>query len=110
MVSICKRRAVQVFIERVDATRPAQLSDFGAALTTAEASELQHVLEAADVKDRMEKTLFLLKQELELSKLQQTIGREVEAQISKEQRRYGNCVSVCCKYCVGCIGTLNTSD
>merc|ERR1712159_28231 len=82
------KEQLQVFIERVDATRPAQLSDFGAALTTAEASELQHVLEAADVKDRMEKTLFLLKQELELSKLQQTIGREVEAQISKEQRRY----------------------
>ena len=61
---------MQVFIERVDATRPAQLSDFGCTLTTCEPHELQTVLETLDVQSRVEKTLVLLKQELELNKLQ----------------------------------------
>lgn len=82
------KEQLQVFIERVDVSRPAQLADFGAALTTAEPTELQDVLEARTLQERMEKTLFLLKKELEMSRLQQDIGKQVEEKITKDQRRY----------------------
>lgn len=82
------KEQLQVFIERVDVTRPAQLADFGAALTTGEPHELQEVLEAPTLQERMEKTLFLLKKELEMSRLQQDIGKQVEEKISKDQRKY----------------------
>merc|ERR1711935_447227 len=36
----------------------------------------------------MEKTLFLLRQELELSRLQKDIGRQGEEKITNEQRKY----------------------
>lgn len=82
------KEQLQVFIERVDATRPAQLSDFACTLTTADSEELQVVLETLDVQARVEKTLVLLKQELELNKLQHSIGKQVEEKISKDQRKY----------------------
>ena len=49
-----------------------KLADFGAALTTADAGALQEVLGTLNVVERIEKTLLLLKKELELSKLQAT--------------------------------------
>jgi len=82
------KEQLQVFIERVDVTRPAQLADFGAALTTAEPDELQEVLEATTLQERMEKALLLLKKELAMSRLQQDIGKQVEEKITKDQRRY----------------------
>ena len=67
---------------------PAKLADFGAALTTSNAAELQEVLGTLDIVSRIEKTLLLLKKELELSKLQAEISKNVEDKMSANQRRY----------------------
>ena len=45
------------------------------------------MLGTLNVTERIEKTLLLLKKELELSKLQSEISREVEGKISENQRR-----------------------
>ena len=65
-----------------------KLADLGAALTSAKDTELQEVLEQMDVPERLNRTLLLLKKELELSKLQIDIGKKVEEKISGDQRRY----------------------
>ena len=65
-----------------------KLADFGAALTTADAPALQEVLGTLNVVERIEKTLLLLKKELELSKLQAEISKSVEDKMSANQRRY----------------------
>ncbi|XP_065157835.1 lon protease homolog, mitochondrial-like [Atheta coriaria] len=67
---------------------PVYLSDLGAALTAAEAKELQEVLEEIDIPKRLMLSLSLLKKEYELSKLQQKIGREVEEKVKQHHRKY----------------------
>ncbi|XP_029072530.1 LOW QUALITY PROTEIN: lon protease homolog, mitochondrial [Monodon monoceros] len=67
---------------------PIYLSDMGAALTGAEAHELQDVLEETNIPKRLYKALSLLKKEFELSKLQQRLGREVEEKIKQTHRKY----------------------
>lgn len=67
---------------------PVYLSDLGAALTGAEAAELQAVMEEMDIPKRLLLSLSLLKKELELSKLQQKIGREVEEKVKQQHRKY----------------------
>ncbi|XP_024081495.1 lon protease homolog, mitochondrial-like isoform X1 [Cimex lectularius] len=67
---------------------PVYLSDLGAALTGAEPAELQAVLEEVDVPKRLMLSLALLKKELELSRLQQKIGREVEEKVKQQHRKY----------------------
>ncbi|XP_008556904.1 lon protease homolog, mitochondrial isoform X1 [Microplitis demolitor] len=67
---------------------PVYLSDLGAALTGAEAKELQEVLEELDISKRLRLSLALLKKEYELSKLQQKIGREVEEKVKQQHRKY----------------------
>jgi ATP-dependent Lon protease len=46
------------------------------------------VLSTLNVTERIEKTLLLLKKELELSKLQSEISKQVEDKMSANQRRY----------------------
>lgn len=67
---------------------PVYLSDLGAALTAAEPSELQDILEETDIPRRLYKSLSLLKKEYELSKLQQKIGKEVEEKVKQQHRKY----------------------
>ncbi|KAL3278224.1 hypothetical protein HHI36_013563 [Cryptolaemus montrouzieri] len=67
---------------------PVYLSDLGAALTAAEAKELQEVLEEMEIPKRLMLSLSLLKKELELSKLQQKIGKEVEEKVKQHHRKY----------------------
>ncbi|OXU27284.1 hypothetical protein TSAR_008538 [Trichomalopsis sarcophagae] len=67
---------------------PVYLSDLGAALTGADAQELQAVLEEMDITKRLRLSLALLKKEYELSKLQQKIGREVEEKVKQQHRKY----------------------
>lgn len=65
---------------------PEYLSDLGAALTGAEHQELQRILEETSIPKRLELTYELLRKELELSNLQQKIGKEVEKKVKQEHR------------------------
>lgn len=67
---------------------PIYLSDMGAALSGAETLDLQAVLEEMDIRERLYKSLSLLKKEYEVSKLQQKLGREVEEKVKTTHRKY----------------------
>ncbi|KAI5722943.1 hypothetical protein M8J76_015942 [Diaphorina citri] len=67
---------------------PIYLADLGAALTGAEGTEQQAILEEMDIPKRLMLSLSLLKKELELNKLQQKIGREVEEKVKQQHRKY----------------------
>jgi len=82
------KEQMQMILERSEIHEAGKLADFGAALTTADAPSLQDVLGTLNVTARIEKTLLLLKKELELSKLQSEISKQVEDKISANQRRY----------------------
>ena len=82
------KEELQVFLGHSDFTEPGKLADFAVALTTATREELQGVLEAYSLTDRIGKALVLLKKELDLSKLQNSINQKIEASVSKTQREF----------------------
>lgn len=67
---------------------PAKLADFAAAVSSGEIKELQEVLEALSVRERLQKALVVLKKELMNAQLQSKISKDVEAKIQKRQREY----------------------
>lgn len=67
---------------------PSPLTDFAAAITTAEGKALQSVLATLPLQKRMEKTLVLLKKEVEVARLQAEINKTVNEDISKHQRDF----------------------
>ncbi|KAF7817969.1 lon protease-like protein 1, mitochondrial [Senna tora] len=70
-----------------DFTLP-RLADFGAAISGANKLQCQQVLEELDVYKRLKLTLELVKKEMEITKIQETIAKAIEEKISGEQRRY----------------------
>lgn len=82
------KEELQVFLGHSDFTEPGKLADFSVALTTATREELQGVLEAFDLNIRIDKALYLLRKELDLTKLQSAINQKIEATISKSQKEF----------------------
>lgn len=76
------------WLSRIELSDSFKLADVAAAITTADANELQGVLEATDPEERLSKALELVTKEKEVAKLQMEINRQVEEKISKSQREY----------------------
>lgn len=82
------KEELQIFLGHSDFTEPGRLADFAVALTTASREELQDVLETFDIQGRIDKALVLLKKELDLSVLQNSINQKIDATISKSQKDF----------------------
>lgn len=67
---------------------PGKLADFAAAVSSGDTNEMQEVLEALKVEDRLSKALLVLKKELVNAQLQSKISKDVEGKIQKRQREY----------------------
>ncbi|UCF36758.1 MAG: endopeptidase La [Acidobacteriota bacterium] len=80
--------AIKMFLSRSSLDDPGRLADFAASLTTADGQELQEILAELDLVQRIDKTLLLLQKELEVSKLQQKITKQIEEKMSKQQREF----------------------
>ncbi len=79
---------LKFFLNRFSPNEPSLLADFAASLTTATKEDMQKVLEAFNVRKRMEKVLVLIKKELDVAKLQSQIRTQVEQKISSRQREF----------------------
>jgi ATP-dependent Lon protease len=73
------KEELQIFLSHSDFTEPGKLADFAVALTTAGREELQEVLETPDLHKRIDKALLLLRKELDLSKLQNSITQKMDS-------------------------------
>ena len=76
------------YLQNFSPSEPSPLTDFAAALTSANGSELQAILETVPLKPRMEKVLTLVKKELEVARLQSQISEEVNEKVSQHQREF----------------------
>lgn len=76
------------YLNRFSPNEPSPLTDFAAAITTANGPALQAVLETLPLQKRMEKTLLLLKKELEVARLQVEISDSVNSSIDAHQREF----------------------
>ena len=79
---------LKLFLNRSSLDDPGKLADFAANLTSADGQELQQVLESFDVRKRIDMVLVLLKKELEVSRLQTKITKQIEEKISDQQREF----------------------
>ncbi|MFC1750404.1 endopeptidase La [Pseudomonadota bacterium] len=76
------------FLDRFGPNEPSPLTDFAAALTSAEKEELQDILQTVNIRRRMQKVLILIKKELDVAKLQAKIRQSVEKKITEHQRKF----------------------
>lgn len=79
---------IKMFLGRSSMDDPGRLADFAANLTSADGQELQLVLSTLNVRQRIEQVLVLLKKELEVSRLQSKISKQIERNISEQQRQF----------------------
>ncbi|KAM2468619.1 hypothetical protein FF1_010277 [Malus domestica] len=82
------RDHVQTYTQHIGDFNFPRLADFGAAISGANKFQCQQVLEELDVYKRLKLTLELVKKEIEISKIQESIAKAIEEKISGEQRRY----------------------
>jgi len=82
------KEELQIFLSHSEFTEPGKLADFAVALTTATREEWQTVLATFDIKARMAKALELLKKELDLAELQQSINQKIDQAINKTQKEF----------------------
>ncbi|CAN0897252.1 Lon protease homolog, mitochondrial [Linum grandiflorum] len=82
------RDHVQTYTQHIGDFNYSRLADFGAAISGANKSHCQEVLAELDVHSRLRLTLELVKKEMEITKIQESIAKAIEEKISGEQRRY----------------------
>ena len=79
---------LKMFLSRFGPAEPARLADFAASLTTADREQLQDVLETFPIFDRLKKVLSLVKREVDLSKLQTRIRKNIDDKLTQQERQF----------------------
>jgi ATP-dependent Lon protease len=79
---------IKLFLNRSSLDDPGRLADFAANLTSSDGHQLQEILATFDVRKRIDKVLVLLKKELEVSRLQTKINKQIEEKVSGQQREF----------------------
>ncbi|MFW5821112.1 MAG: endopeptidase La [Bacteroidota bacterium] len=79
---------MKIAVSQIGMDKPGLLMDLVASFLTAEGKKLQKVLEAKNVFERSERLLLLLREEIDLSKLQKDIQKQIEEKVSKQQRDF----------------------
>ena len=88
MYPAIKEELNQYLIEDISITDANKLADFTASILTSKKKDLQIILETTNVLERLKKVLLLVKQELDLGRLQEKISKQIEKRISKSQRDF----------------------
>ena len=79
---------LKLFLSRFSSGEPTRLADFAASLTSADRDELQQVLETFPIFDRLKRVLTLLNREMDVSKIQNRIRRNIDERVSDRERRF----------------------
>ncbi len=82
------KEQVNLIMGQLDMERPGPTMDLISNLLSAEADQLQELLETFDLKDRARFLLKLLREELELSRLKQKIQKQIDEAVNKQQKEY----------------------
>lgn len=82
------KEELQIFLSHSNFSEPGKLADFAAALTTASREELQELLETLPVPKRIDRSLHLLRKELDISIIQNNINKKIEGTLAKNQKEF----------------------
>ena len=69
---------MRLALSQVGMEKPGLLMNLATSFLTADGARTQEILECTDLYERSEKLLILLKEEIELSRLQQDIQKQIE--------------------------------
>lgn len=79
---------LKLLMSQVSYDKPAILMDLIASMLKTESRELQELLSEFSLENRCRKLLTLLKKELEIAHLQQSIQKKIEDKVSTQQKEY----------------------
>jgi ATP-dependent Lon protease len=82
------KEELALIVSQSDLTDPGRLADFAAALTTSSGEELQEILATVSVRERLDKVLVLLNREINISRLQTQIHKQIEEKLTNQQREF----------------------
>ncbi|EQA44519.1 endopeptidase La [Leptospira broomii serovar Hurstbridge str. 5399] len=72
----------------LNVNEPGKMADFVCSILNIEKADYQSVIEAINLKDRIEKVLLFLRKEIELVSLQREIQENIQDKIDKQQRQF----------------------
>ncbi len=79
---------LKMILNQMTYDKPHMLIDSVASVLSADAEKLQDLLETFDLSKRSEKLLLLLKEEIQLTEVQEKIRKQIEEKVSKQQKEY----------------------
>ncbi len=82
------KEELNLLMQNSNLSEPGRLADIATALTTAEGPEKQEILETISIRERLSKVLLLLRKEIDVSRIQARIGKQIEEKLSKHQRDF----------------------
>ncbi|MDY6794782.1 MAG: endopeptidase La [Actinomycetota bacterium] len=88
MVELAPHLPNEIFVAAMNISEPNNLADFIASNINISVQEKQELLEALDVKVRLEQLTTFLNKELEILEIGSRIQSEVQTEMSKSQREY----------------------
>ncbi|HKK75035.1 MAG TPA: endopeptidase La [Saprospiraceae bacterium] len=82
------KEQVNMVVNELNQEIPGRSMDVISNLLSSDAEELQELLETFDLHKRAEHLLKLIKEELEIAKIQQRISKQIEEKVNKQQKEY----------------------
>lgn len=79
---------LKLLVSQFSLEKPGLVMDLIASMTTVDAYKLQDILETLDLLERAQKLLMVLKEEIEVARLQEKIKQQIEEKITRQQREY----------------------
>jgi ATP-dependent Lon protease len=82
------KEELSLLMQHNNLAEPGRLADIATVLTTASAAEQQEILETIHIQERLAKVLVLLRREIDVSRIQVKIGKQIDEKITKNQREF----------------------
>lgn len=79
---------LRMILSNIPNDKPGLLMDLIASILSADTNKLQELLESRDLNDRAEKILILLREEIELSEIQDKIQKQIDEKVNKQQKEF----------------------
>ncbi len=79
---------LKMFMSHFTTEKPGKVMDLIASMTSGDSEKLQNILETGNLVERAHKLLVLLRQEIEVARLQEKIKKNMDAKITDQQKRF----------------------
>lgn len=79
---------LKMMLQQLSYDQPTKLIDMVASILTSNAEKLQDLLETFDLIKRAEKLIIMLREEIEVSQIQEKIQKQIDEKVNKQQKEF----------------------